>query len=125
MRLKNIEYIDLSQNKLTGHAKLLTSWATHHLNISHNQISSIGFKKFTPGFDYLEVVDMSNNLIDQDISEVLQNVPHNLYKLGISNNSICGELSISFPHLIHLNEMAINKNNLTGTLPARLYLSIP
>ena len=125
MRLKNVKHIDLSRNNFTGRAELLTSRATQHLNISHNQISAIRFKKFNPEFDYLGVVEMSNNLIDQDISEVLQNVPHNLYKLRISNNSIRGELSNSFPHLIHLDEMAIDNNNLTGTLPARLHLSIP
>ena len=96
---------------------MIFSPATLHANFSHNKFTSAGFKRFNAAYETLQVVDLSNNLIEQDASEVFLNIPPNLEELILSHNTMRGALPDPFPSLENIRRFAIVNNNINGPLP--------
>jgi hypothetical protein len=111
-----LERMDLSGNSIAGHADLLFPVSMSYVNLSHNQFTSAGFKRFNAAYDTLEVVDLSNNNISQVAMNIFHNIPPNLHGLFLSNNVIDGKLpdTFKFEKLTHL--MMAN-NRINGYLP--------
>jgi Leucine-rich repeat (LRR) protein len=87
-----------------------------YVNLSHNQFSSAGFKRFNAAYDTLEVVDLSNNNISQVATNIFHNIPPNLHQLFLSDNVIGGTLPDSFK-FEKLTHFAMANNRIEGTLP--------
>lgn len=109
-------HLDLSGNDFTGHADMSFPQTTSYVNFSHNSFTSLGFKRFNPAYETLRVVDLSDNDIDQYVSEMFLNIPPNLEELILSNNDLKGALPNPFP-LENLRDFAIENNAINGYLP--------
>ena len=94
--LQNLAKIDISENEFSRHADMTFSPATIYVNFIQNKFTSAGFKRFNAASEVLRVVDLSNNLIDQDASEIFLNIPPNLEELFLSNNAMRGALPNPF-----------------------------
>jgi Leucine-rich repeat (LRR) protein len=114
--LTRLEVIDISNNVLTGHADVLFPSSTSYVNFSHNHFSGVSLRRFNAAYETMKVLDLSNNEICQDASEIFLNMPPNIEKLVLSRNSIKGKLPEPFP-LQHLIIFAIANNHIDGTLP--------
>eukprot|EP00579_Thalassiosira_antarctica_P031612 CAMPEP_0202030936 /NCGR_PEP_ID=MMETSP0905-20130828/64752_1 /ASSEMBLY_ACC=CAM_ASM_000554 /TAXON_ID=420261 /ORGANISM="Thalassiosira antarctica, Strain CCMP982" /LENGTH=1109 /DNA_ID=CAMNT_0048594753 /DNA_START=96 /DNA_END=3423 /DNA_ORIENTATION=- len=115
--LQKLEHVDISNNEFSGYADMTFSPATKYANFSHNKFSSVGFKRFNAAYETLQVVDLSNNEIDQAASEVFLNIPPNLEELILSNNAIRGAFPDPFPNLDKIRRFATANNNINGPLP--------
>ncbi|KAL7549045.1 hypothetical protein ACHAWF_012307 [Thalassiosira exigua] len=113
--LRKIERIDISGNDFTGHADIFFSPVTSFINFSNNNFTSVGFKRFNAARESLKVVDMSNNLINQEASDIFNNIPMNIEELLLSNNEIFGTIPDPFP-LGSMRRFDIAHNNLHGPL---------
>ena len=116
--LQNLRFIDMSENDLNGALNMLSFPAAEHLNFSHNKIDQANhFKMFSQAYKGLRVVDLSNNLINQDASEVFHNIPLNIIELLLSNNNIKGSFPDPLPILENMRELTLDSNDMSGTLP--------
>ena len=115
--LWNLRHLDISGNNLSGHAPIGFSATMLYVNLSHNSITSISFRRSIPSYKSLEVLDVSNNKIAQDVSSVLRNIPSNLVPLNLFHNSIHGALPGPFPNLHRLQELSIANNRINGIVP--------
>lgn len=113
---RKLEYIDMSENVMTGHVDVLIFPAATLVNFSHNQFASAGFKRFREAYDTLRVVDMSSNYISQDASEIFLNIPPTLETVDFSNNDIGGFIPEKFP-IERVQFFAMSNNSISGPLP--------
>jgi hypothetical protein len=114
--LSMLEHIDISNNAFSGYADMYFSPSTIYANFSHNNFVGVRFKRFNPAYESLKVIDLGNNDISQDSSELFLNVPPNLEELVLSNNAIVGSLPNPFP-CASIRRLAIGNNFLSGDLP--------
>lgn len=111
-----LERMDLSGNSIAGHADLLFPVSMSYVNLSHNQFTSAGFKRFNAAYETLEAVDLSNNNISQVAMNIFHNIPPNLHELFLSNNVIEGTLPDTFK-FDKLTHFAMANNRIIGTIP--------
>lgn len=115
--LRVLYFVDLSENELTGVADILFSPSILYLNLSHNNLTSIGhIRRYNPAYSSIQVVDLSSNMIDQDVADVLLALPLNLEKLVLSNNFLFGTLPSLLPVLEDMTSFAASNNYFSGTL---------
>ena len=116
--LRKLKHIDLSRNNFNKSVNILAFPAANHLNFSHNNFDSIKFfRKFRPASKGLRVVDLSNNQIKQDISQIFSAIPPSLVELSLADNNIIGNLPETLPTLGSMWRMSLENNNMNGTLP--------
>lgn len=114
--LRKLAHINFSNNSLNGAASMLFTPVTSYVNFSFNNFTSVSFKRFNAAYDTLKVVDLSNNQIDQDVSDIFVNIPPKLECISLSSNALNGAL----PDPILLERMTdfrIARNNINGTVP--------
>ena len=111
-----LELFDISGNSFSGHADLLLPSSTLYSNFSHNQFSTVSFKRFNAAYKTLEVLDLSNNNISQDASILIYNIPPNIQELYLLSNLITGTLPDPFP-LEGVIRFSMADNNIEGNLP--------
>lgn len=118
-RFRSLEHIDASENKLTGEVDILPSPSVEYLNFSYNNFSSVGqYQKFKASYHTLQTCDLSYNNIEQHISEILHDTPPSIEELLLTENLIHGALPNPLPALERLRRFHLNKNLLSGTIPA-------
>ena len=116
--LRDLDYVDLSQNNLSGEVDVLFAPALEHANFSHNNFTSINsFKRFKQSHQTLRICDVSYNSIKTSASDLLKNVPPNIEQLILSKNLIHGTLPTSLEHLANLRYFDMSMNMLSGELP--------
>ena len=115
--LRSLVSIDISNNQFSGQADMLFGPATLNINYSNNKFTSVRFKRFNAAFEMIREIDLSYNLIDQDASQVLRNIPTNIETLKLSNNFIKGPFPNPFPSLGRLKLFSIANNNINGPVP--------
>lgn len=106
--------LDLSVNGISGSIPKINSTTLVTLNLSSNTISG----PLPLSLGNCEVVDLSRNLLSDDIS-VLKNWNSNLEILDLSSNGLFG----SIPNLTQfqrLTSISIRNNSLEGLLPSTL-----
>lgn len=114
--LRQLVHVDLSDNDFTGMVDILAFPAAKYLNFSNCNYTSISLlTRSNPAYEALRVVDLSNNLIRQDAMTIFQDVPPNLEEFILANNEIGGYLMP--PFLERLRKLALDGNQLYGTLP--------
>jgi len=124
--LRDLSYVDLSQNKLSGEVDVLFTPALDYANFSHNNFTSINsFKKFKRSHETLRVCDVSFNSIKSIASDILNNVPPNIEQFIVSNNLIHGTLPVSLQHLASLRKFDMSTNILSGELTPDFSTSYP
>ncbi|MBA0601584.1 DNA damage-repair/toleration protein DRT100 [Gossypium raimondii] len=143
-RPDSLSSIDLSSNLLTGtistHFTNMTG--LQKLKLSNNQLKfDLSELKVPDGISsidlhsnqvfgslssilnnrtssFLEVIDVSNNLISGTIPEFTEGL--SLKVLNIGSNKIAGQIPSSISNLIELERLDISRNQITGTIPASL-----
>ena len=117
--LRNLEAIDLSNNQFTGSADCLFSPAAISVNLRHNKLAKLStYIRFKPSYLSLESCDLGYNEIDQDLVDILHNLPPNLKQFVLSNNLINGTFTGGFVHPHEeLGILTVDSNRITGTIP--------
>lgn len=116
--LRDLVYVDLSQNNLSGEVDVLFAPALQYANFGHNNFTSINsFKKFKRSQQTLTVCDVSHNSINTSASDLMRNVPPNIEQLIVSKNPIYGPLPTTLEALTNLRRFDMSMNSLSGELP--------
>ena len=88
------------------------------VDFSRNNFTSLNsYKRFKRSHKTLRVLDISNNFVRQDLSELMTNMPPNMERLVLSENQIYGTLPESLENLAYLRQLELGTNMLTGELP--------
>ena len=114
--LRRLEHLDISANDFTGHVDVLLYPSLISIDVSNNKFTTAGFRRFHESFHSLKEVDLSSNLISQDVSELLLNIPPALEDCDFSNNDIFGILPKDFP-LAQVLFFSMSNNRISGPLP--------
>lgn len=135
---REIQYLDFSNNLLSGELfGFVGAWTSlRFLNVSGNLLTGklpqnlalltnltvISLKgnyfycEISSGFDYVKVLDLSNNLINGSLPKDFGS--GNLDYFNVSHNNISGEIPLAFANKIPTNAtIDLSFNNLTGAIP--------
>ncbi|KAJ6770808.1 hypothetical protein OIU79_021450 [Salix purpurea] len=117
----NIEYLDLSQNRLTGPIPEVAPQflRLNYLNLSHNSFTS-PLPKVLTQYPKLRVLDLSFNQLDGSLLTELLMSP-TLQEIHLENNLLNGAIEFSPPSTAHSNLQVIDlsHNQLDGFFPSR------
>ncbi|KAL7552708.1 hypothetical protein ACHAWF_015942 [Thalassiosira exigua] len=117
-QLQELTQVDLSQNMLSGELDVLLSPSLVHANFSQNEFTSAkNFMEFKYSWEILRTFDLSHNLIEQESTKFLSNIPPNIEQCVLSHNLMYGSLPKSLDNLEYLEEFVAGSNMLSGTLP--------
>ena len=109
---RKLEYIDMSENVLTGHLDALLFPSTKLVNFSHNQFTSADFKRFRTAYNTLQVFDISSNYISQDVNELFLNIPPALETLGTFGTCSCLNIQTYCSSYLHLTLLLVSISSL-------------
>eukprot|EP00984_Skeletonema_dohrnii_P033037 scaffold28410_cov172-Skeletonema_dohrnii-CCMP3373.AAC.1 len=142
--LYKLQTLNLAENKLTGMIEYRPLYNLRHLSywdVAGNQLSGVLDAQVAPSLKYadfsnngftsmrrfvqykvsslqsLRFCDSSNNAIQQDAAEILENIPLDIEQFLASNNQIYGKLPASLDNLPKLRQLNISSNALSGDLP--------
>jgi len=118
--LHSLTHFDVSGNQLSGDLDALVTTSLSHADFSSNRFTSLRFKKIKGSFQTLRFCDVSNNVIQRNVANILENIPPNTERFFMSSNQMYGTLSDSFNNLPKLREFNIASNNINGSLPESL-----
>eukprot|EP00985_Skeletonema_marinoi_P013752 scaffold6860_cov66-Skeletonema_marinoi.AAC.1 len=121
--LHSLTHFDVSGNQLSGDLDALVAASLTHADFSSNssnRFASLRFKKYKGSFQTLRFCDVSNNVIQIDVANIVENIPSNTERFFMSSNQMYGTLSDSFNDLPKLREFNIASNNINGSLPGSL-----
>ncbi|KAJ6313828.1 hypothetical protein OIU78_017468 [Salix suchowensis] len=117
----DIEYLDLSQNHLTGPIPEIAPQflRLNYLNLSHNSLAS-SLPKVITQYPKLRVLDLSSNQLDGSMSTDLLMSP-TLQEIHLENNSLDGAIVFSPPSnsKSNLQVIDLSHNQLDGYFPDR------
>lgn len=116
----NIEFLDLSQNRLTGPVPETKSQFLHlnHLNLSHNSLNS-SLPKDVTQFPKLSVLDLSFNKLSGPLLSNYLTMP-TLQELHLAGNLLAGSIKFSpAPNQSNLRVLDLADNHLGGYFPDR------
>ena len=114
----NIEFLDLSQNRLTGSFPESTSQflRLNYLNLSHNSLVR-PLPKVLTQYPKLRVLDLSSNQFDGLLLADLLTLP-TLQELHLQNNLFTGAIEFSPPSInSSLKSLDLSHNHLNGYFP--------
>eukprot|EP00985_Skeletonema_marinoi_P018427 scaffold10296_cov84-Skeletonema_marinoi.AAC.3 len=118
--LQFLSHFDVSGNQLSGDLDALVTTSLTHADFSSNSFTSLRFKKYKGSLQTLRFCDVSNNVIQNNVANILENIPPNTERFFISSNRIYGTLSDSFNNIPKLREFNIASNSISGSLPDSL-----
>ncbi|KAJ3703977.1 hypothetical protein LUZ61_007682 [Rhynchospora tenuis] len=113
--LRSLSYIDLSYNHMNGTLPLSLK---HLINLNMLLLYNNLFEGGIPYLpQYVQYVDISNNLFSGNIPHGL---PNTLLILNMAHNNLSGAIPSSIGNLNLLWVLQLNNNSLTGELPLEL-----
>lgn len=117
----NLEFLDLSQNHLTGPVPEVTPQflRLNYLNLSHNSLSSMLPTVITQ-YPKLRVLDLSSNQLNGKLLADLLTMP-TLQELHLENNILTGDIKFSPPSSgeHNLQILDLSHNQFSGYFPDR------
>jgi hypothetical protein len=122
--LNALTHFDVSGNQLSGEVEALVAPSLRYAYFRNNNSNSNGFTSMRRFQKYkvsplqtLRYCDVSNNVIQEDATYLLENVPPNIEQFIASNNQISGSLPDSLNNLQKLGQFKMASNALSGELP--------
>jgi len=113
-----LTHFDVSGNQLSGEVNAFVSPSLIYTNFSNNRFTYMrSFERYKGSFRTLLFCDVSNNDIQQDASDLLENIPPNIKQFVASNNEIQGSLPERLNDLPQLRQIDMSSNALSGELP--------
>ncbi|XP_017439432.2 receptor-like protein EIX2 isoform X2 [Vigna angularis] len=123
-RLSSLEYLDLSYVDLHKEADWLQVLSAlpslSELHLENCQIDNLGPPKGKTNFTYLQVLDLSNNNLNQEIPSWLSNLSTTLVQLDLHSNLLHGEIPQQLSSLQNIKILGLHGNQLGGALPISL-----
>ncbi|KAK7380681.1 hypothetical protein VNO78_33196 [Psophocarpus tetragonolobus] len=123
-RLSSLEYLDLSGSDLHKQVdwfQVLSALPSlSELHLENCQIDNLGPPKGKTNFTHLQVLDLSNNNLNQEIPSCLSNLNTTLVQLDLHNNLLQGEIPKSISNLQNIKILDLQGNQLSGALPDSL-----
>jgi len=116
--LNALTRFDVSGNNLSGEVDALVTPSLKHADFSSNNFTSMSrFQKYKVSpLQTLRYCDVSNNAIQEDANDLLENIPPNIEQFIASNNLIYGILPESLNNLQKLRQFNMASNALSGEL---------
>ncbi|CAL5077716.1 unnamed protein product [Urochloa decumbens] len=134
-----LKYLDIRANEFFGefHDALENMTSLQMLDLSYNYndnllieglYNNLVMKGNYKNLCSLEILDLSNNLINGDMNELIEMFPRctrdKLQELHLGYNNFTGTLADSIGHFTNLIILDLSANNLIGSIPPELgYLS--
>ena len=117
--LASLSHFDVSGNKLSGEVDALVTPSLTYADFSNNRFTSMRpFKKYKSSpLKTLRFCDVRNNSIQNNATEMLENIPPYIESFFASNNRIKGTLPESLNSLKRLSHFHMSSNYLSGSLP--------
>jgi Leucine-rich repeat (LRR) protein len=116
--LRVLTHFDVSGNQLRGEVDALVAPSLTYAAFSSNNFTTMRrFQKYKVSLQTLRYCDVSNNAIQEDANDLLENVPPSIVQFIASNNQINGSLPASVNNLQKLRQFNMSSNALSGELP--------
>ena len=117
--LRVLASFDVSRNQLSGVVDAQVAPSIKYADFSNNDFTSM--RRFVQykvsSFQSLRFFNMSNNIIQQNATDLLEIIPPNIEEFVASNNQISGSLPDSLDILPMLRQFNMASNSLSGDLP--------
>lgn len=107
-----LKELDLSRNGFSGAIPRINSTSLTTLNLSSNALSG----SLPPSVGNCEIIDLSNNLLSDDISVILQ-WQSPLQVLDLSSNKLTGNFPNLTSYFKGLTSLNLGNNSLKGSVP--------
>ncbi|GJS65145.1 probable inactive receptor kinase [Tanacetum coccineum] len=107
-----LKELDLSRNGFSGAIPRINSTSLTTLNLSSNALSG----SLPPSVGNCEIIDLSNNLLSDDIS-VIQQWQSPLQVLDLSSNKLTGDFPNLTSYFKGLTSLKLGNNSLKGSVP--------
>jgi len=140
--LQNVEYLNMSQNNLTGaipnislklvkrRSIILNSnkfegqipsflLQASELRLSNNKFSDLSSLICGQGTSAMAILDLSNNQLKGELPDCWKSIDR-LMCLDLSNNKLSGKIPVSMGSLLELEVLVLRNNNLMGRLASTL-----
>ena len=116
--LNSLRHFDVSGNQLSGEINAIVTTSIMHSDFSSNNFTSMHrFDKHKGSYQTLHYCDVSNNAIQTNVTDRLENIPPNIEQFFAQNNLIYGNLPKSMNNLLRLRQFDMSSNSLSGSLP--------
>ncbi|KAK1733561.1 leucine-rich repeat protein [Skeletonema marinoi] len=117
--LRVLASFDVSGNQLSGEVEALIAPSIKYADFSNNGFTSMRrFEKYkVRSLQTLRYCDVSNNVIQQNATDILEIIAPNIEQFIASNNNISGSLPVSLNNLPKLRQFIMASNALCGDLP--------
>ncbi|XP_027357268.1 receptor-like protein EIX2 [Abrus precatorius] len=123
-RLSSLEYLDLGGVDIHKEAAWLQVLGTvpflEELHLENCQIDNLRPPKEKTNFTHLQVLDFSNNNLNQEIPSWLSNLSTTLVQLDMRSNFLQGEIPQIISSLQNIKTLDLQGNQLSGALPNSL-----
>ncbi|TKY45181.1 Receptor protein 12 [Spatholobus suberectus] len=123
-RLSSLEYLDLSGSDLHKEAdwfQVLSALPSlSELHLENCQIDNLRPPIGKTNFTHLQVLDLSNNNLNQEIPSWLSNLSTTLVQLDLHSNFLQGEIPQIITSLQNIQTLDMQNNQLSGALPDSL-----
>ncbi|CAA3007326.1 probable LRR receptor-like serine threonine-kinase At2g24230 [Olea europaea subsp. europaea] len=123
-KLKNLEFLDLSNNKITGLSSDFWSLSSlKNLNLSFNQISGI-LPSNIGNFGQLQSLDLSFNNFSGSIPEAISSLL-SLQVLNLSTSGFESVIPLGISQCRSMISIDLSRNKLNGSLPSGFGAAFP
>ncbi|KAJ6868227.1 hypothetical protein NC651_033321 [Populus alba x Populus x berolinensis] len=118
-KYSNLKSIDLSSNQFEGPLPHFSSNTASTLFLSYNKFSGPASFLCNIGSDTFSVLDLSNNLLTGWIPNCLMNFT-SLNILNLASNNFSGKIPSSIGSMLNLQTLSLHNNSFVGELPLSL-----
>ncbi|WVZ02354.1 hypothetical protein V8G54_023160 [Vigna mungo] len=116
-QLRDLRYLDLSQNNLTGLVPSFLNSSVKFIHLSNNSLTGLSKKMFN-GNSPLVMLDLSYNEISGNIQDMMQDLSYTkLNFLLLKGNHINGDIPKQLCQLIDLTMLDLSDNKFLGEIP--------
>ncbi|RYQ93025.1 hypothetical protein Ahy_B09g099281 [Arachis hypogaea] len=122
--LSSLQYLDLSSTDLHKELDWIQVFGAlpslSELHLENCQIDNLSPSKGKANFTNLQVLDLSNNNLNQGILSWISNLSRTLVQIDLRSNFLQGEVPEMLSRIQNLQSLVLQRNQLSGELPDSL-----